>query len=264
MTPRHTMRTRLMLLPAVVAGMIALIMVAGGCSSVRQPDSRIYLAADEPIALEIESFAGDVLIEVDDQRDNIKLIVTREGTHGFGREEQSRASLDLIDYYTEVISTERGRTLRIVATTSYDQPELQRANIRIAAPAIDGVKVRTKGRVRLEMIRGPVDVVTEGGRVQVLTAWPMTEPVTIINNDGPIDYRVRGESTGRFDCMTIGGQVSAAVRYGAFRVLPPTKHDVLLAVLNDGENPIELRAIDGDIRIAVMADPMEVGGMIWP
>ena len=43
---------------------------------------------------------------------------------------------------------------------------------------------------------------------------------------------------------------------------PGTTHDRLLAVLNEGTNPITLRTVDGKIRIAVVPDPTATGTFI--
>ncbi len=239
--------------------------LAAGCGTVSSSDDPVRFQLTEPIGLEVDAFAGDVSVEVDERRTDVKLTVTRQALHGFGRREAGNAAVDSIDYHTEIINTERGKVMRIVTTTSDDQPELLRANLRILAPAIDGVTVRTtSGDVRLEMVRGTLDLKTDRGRIIVQTAWAINDPVTIINNDGPIDYRVRGESTGIFDCETIGGRVSASVLFGQLIVDASTDADTFRGVLNDGTNPVEMRALDGDIRIAVMADPLALGGAIWP
>lgn len=260
---RITMPLRRLLL--LLAVLIVVPATLGGCGTVMSSDDPVRFQIDEPLGLDIQSFGGDVVVEVDERRTDVKLIVTREGRHGFGRRKAAGRDVDTIDYQTEVINTERGKVMRLVTSTSAEQPELLRANVRILAPAIDGVKVRTTGGdIRLEMVRGELDLLTDDGRIMVQTAWAMTEPITIINNDGPIDFRVRGESSGRFDCETIGGRVSASVLFGQLVVDASTDADTFRAVLNNGTNPVEMRALDGDIRIAVMADPLALGGAIWP
>lgn len=253
------MLTRLLLTISMLACCL------GGCGTLSSSDDPVRFQLTEPIGLEVDSFGGDVFVEVDERRTDVKLTVTRQALHGFGRRDAGKAAVDSIDYRTEIINTERGKVMRIVTTTNDDQPELLRANLRILAPAIEGVTVRTTGGdVHLEMVRGPLDLKTDGGRVIVQTAWAINDPVTIINNDGSIDYRVRGESTGIFDCETIGGRVSASVLFGQLIVDASTDVDTFRGVLNDGTNPVEMRALDGDIRIAVMADPLALGGAIWP
>ena len=249
----------------LLATLAVVLTTLGGCGTFTSSDDPIRFQIDEPLGLDIQSFGGDVVVEVDEQRTDVKLIVTREGRHGFGRHKAAGRDVESIDYRTEVINTERGKVMRITTSSDAQQPELLRANLRILAPAIDGVKVRTTGGdVRLEMIRGALDVQTDGGRIMVQTAWAMTEPITIINNGGPIDYRVRGESSGMFDCETIGGRVSASVLFGQLVVDASTDADTFRGILNEGSNPVAMRALDGDIRIAVLADPLALGGAIWP
>jgi hypothetical protein len=90
----------------------------------------------------------------------------------------------------------------------------------------------------------------------------MTKPVTIVNRNGDIDYRVSGGSTGMFDAQTVNGRATTLIRYGEVRTVPPTREDALRVMLNSGDNPIVLRTVNGDIRIAVVDHPEHVGTVI--
>jgi hypothetical protein len=90
----------------------------------------------------------------------------------------------------------------------------------------------------------------------------MTRPVIIVNRDGDIDYRIRGESTARFDAETIDGTVSQLINYGAVTILSPLSDTQFNATLNYGTNRVTLRTVDGDIRIAVISNPEQVGEFI--
>ena len=100
------------------------------------------------------------------------------------------------------------------------------------------------------------------GDVRVMSNQAMIRPVTIVNRNGDIDYRVRGESSARFDCETVDGRVYQKVRYGRLKTMSPTDRDSFNGTLNDGDNPVRLRTVNGDIRVAVVYNPEQVGEFI--
>jgi hypothetical protein len=63
------------------------------------------------------------------------------------------------------------------------------------------------------------------------------------------------------DCVARDGNVAYRARQGRLIVSEVTP-DRLRATLNDGENPIRLRTTGGDIRVAVVHNPTEVGEKI--
>ena len=133
--------------------------------------------------------------------------------------------------------------------------------IVVVTPALDSVKVRsTKGDVTVIDNRGSVDIETTRGDVRMMTPWPMTGPMTIVTSEGSIDYRVRGESKGVFDCESRGGEVRQRAEFGKWIALNgDNDHDRFLAVLNDGTNPVVLRTSEKNIRVAIVPDPTAVG-----
>ena len=129
---------------------------------------------------------------------------------------------------------------------------------------VDGITVRAqRGNVSVTNIEGAVDISTSQGNVRVMTDLPMRQAVTITIRQGNIDYRVRGESSGALDCQAIRGRVDHRVRTGRLIIEPDRDKGRLRAILNDGDNPITLRTADGDIRIAVVDNPTEVGSLIF-
>ncbi len=108
-------------------------------------------------------------------------------------------------------------------------------------------------------IQGEVHVRTSDGEARVMTNYPMLRPVTIINDAGDIAYRVRAESAGSLDFQALRGRVLHHVNLGELIVHPGTDHDTLLATFNGGQNPIVLRAADGEIRFASVERPTHVG-----
>jgi len=217
-----------------------------------------------PIAVDVTSFGGNVTITADEDLTEATVKVTRDARHGFMRGDEAEASLDEIDYSAELVNRETGQVLEVRTWTDHDQPYHQRAHLLITAPEVTDVHVRTSGgTVIAEMVHGTVDIETSDGDVRVMTNKPMTRRVTIVNSDGDIDYRVRGESTARFDAQTVRGQVLQRVRNGRMIVMSSTDHNSLQATLNEGSNPVTLRTVDGDIRIAVVPEPTKVGMKIF-
>lgn len=228
-----------------------------------EAEEPIAFAVTGPVQVDVESFGGNVTILADEEATGATVTFTRDARHGFMREDEAEASLQQIHTSAELLNTETGEVIQVRASTDHDQPYQQRAHVTIIAPAISDVRVRTSsGSVMAEMMRGAIDIESGGGDVRVMTEFPMTEQVTIVNKDGDIDYRVRGESTAAFDAQTIRGRVLQRVRNGKLIIDAATDHDSLIATLNGGDNPVVLRTVDGNIRIAVVSDPTRVGAMI--
>ena len=227
-------------------------------------DEPRWFAVVGPIAVDVDSFGGDVIIDVDERLEHAAVTVTRRALHGYGRREEADASLAQISYTVEIVPGELGQVLQIRAATTHPEPYFQRVDLLIEAPEIEGVRVRTQnGDVHARRIRGEVDIVTDDGDVRVMTPYPMNQRVTIVNNSGDIDFRIRAESAGTIDGETVRGRVLHRVTRGLLIVHPETSHNRLRATLNGGENEFWFRATDGDIRIAVVPAPTKVGHIIF-
>lgn len=269
----HSLRTTL----ATIAAAMTFVLSSGGCTSggyLHMPSLQALSRQTEtdepqafstvgPIQVDVESFGGNITILADAEATAATVQFTRDARHGFMREDEAEASLELIHSTAEMVNTETGQLLRVRTSTDHDQPYQQRAHVTIIAPAVSDIYVRTtNGNVMTEMNRGSVDIQSSGGDVRVMTDYPMVKNVTIVNKDGDIDYRVRGESTAKFDAQTVRGKVTQRVRNGKLIIDRSTDHDSLLATLNAGQNPVILRTVDGNIRIAVVGDPTNVGAMV--
>jgi hypothetical protein len=254
--------------------------LAAGCSSKKGPwwdslnpsswsnkhykDDPVVIDVVGPIGVDIETFAGDVVVEADPKAKAATVTVVREAMYGWGRSGEGKASLGDIATTAELGAAdtargELGQTLRVRATTSGAEPHLQRAHVYVKAPEIDGVRVKTDdGSVDVSHIEGAVDVETSNGNVRVASNRAMRQPVTIIDTNGHIDYRVRGESSAEFDAQTINGRVSGFVKYGTLILKPTSRDDLYQATLNDGTNKVILRTTNGNITIAVVPDAENV------
>jgi hypothetical protein len=228
-----------------------------------ESDEPIAIDVIGPVAVDVESFNGDVMIRGNPELEQAQVTIVRAGVHGFDRIDESKRALQEIAYGAEVVPGQLGQVLRVQTSTTHAEPHYLRAHVFIELPDVNGVKVRTtNGRVYLRNVQGPIDVSTSEQDVRIMTNLMMNQPVTIVNRDGDIDYRVRGESQGRFDARTVNGRVSQLVRFGNSVVEPRTSDDALRATLNNGANPIILRTVNGDIRIAVVHNPEQVGANI--
>lgn len=226
-------------------------------------DEAIELDVIGPAAVDVESFNGDVRIEGVPDLTRARIILVREGIHGYGRQLHAAETLGDIAIDARVAPGALGQVLVIRTSTANAEPHLQRAHVHVQVPQLSGVRVRTSnGDVTAKYLQGPVDIETSFGEVRVMSNLAMRDPVTIVNHDGDINYRVRAESSGRFDAQTVNGSVKHIVRYGNLVVQPPTGDDRLIATLNDGTNPITLRTTNGTIRIAVVHNPEHVGDRI--
>jgi hypothetical protein len=228
-------------------------------------DEPVELKTTGALAVEVESFGGDVTIRADRKVDRTFVEVRRVATHGLGRWMESREALDDAGW-TATLQPRLGggETLFIRTNTPNPEKHFHHIQVLVVTPALDTVKVRTtKGDVVVIENQGPVDIETTKGDVRMLTPWPMTKPITIVTSQGSIDYRVRGESKGVFDCESRGGEVRQRAEYGKWMALDKgNDHDRFLAVLNDGTNPVVLRTTEKPIRVAIVPDPTKVGLVI--
>jgi DUF4097 and DUF4098 domain-containing protein YvlB len=262
---------------AASLGMAAvLLMAAGGCSgnndsawSSLNPDTWSNKAhKDDPIVIDVlgsigvdvETFGGNVTIEADPKAKAATVSVVREAKYGWGRSGEGKASLGDISVTAGLAAADiqaggLGQTLRVRVVTGGAEPHLQRAHVHIKAPEIDGVRIKSDdGSVSVSHIEGAVDIEASNGNVRVASNRAMRQPVTVINRNGHIDYRIRGESSADFDAQTINGRAAADVRYGTVIMQPGSRDDIYRARLNDGTNKVILRTTNGNIHIAVVPD----------
>jgi hypothetical protein len=158
------------------------------------------------------------------------------------------------------------RLLELTLSTTDSKAWFVRCDIEIDTPRLGSAQVFTDhGRVLVEDNRGGVRVNTTFGDVRMRTPWPITDPCRIDVKDGDVEWIVRGESSGAFDCESVGGKVSVYARYGRWIAKDPRNdHDSLVATLNSGTNPVVVRAQDGDISIVIVEDPHDTGTFAHP
>ncbi len=223
-------------------------------------DEPIIVEVSGPIALDLESFGGSIEIEVNPDLPHAIVTATRVATHGRLRRDEAEGSLDNVQYDVQLGQGSLGQQLTIRTWTSDPEAHYQRVMLHLEVPEVDGMTIRThNGDVEAVGVYGMMDIRTDDGEVRILTESPLTEAIQIINDAGSINLRMRRESMGAIDAHAVRGNVFHVCPQGAWSTLPGTSHNTLKASLNDGTNPILLRAADGEIRIAVVESPTSVG-----
>lgn len=260
------MRTRVHTLAPLL--LLALAMLAlGGCGS----RAKRWLVFDkgpmtEPVAVDVDSFRGPVRIVADPDIPNV---VIRARLRAFNDVRDDRGNvvypygdeqtLDLIDVVAEVDSQDGRHVLRVNTSTRFAYPDDQWVGLWINVPRVDGVRVRTRdGNVDLVNIRGAVTVVADNGDVIVRTEKPIVQPVDISAVNGSIEYRVREDSAGVIDVEAVNGGADFRGYKGRanIRQRGPSQY---VATLGEGDNPVSLRASNGNIRVVITDNPVPVG-----
>ena len=158
------------------------------------------------------------------------------------------------------------RVLEITLSLKDPSAWFIRCDVEIDTARLGRVSVDTNhGRVLVVDNRGGVNLRSSFGDIRMRTPWPITEPCRIDSKDGDVEWIVRGESSGAFDCESLGGEINVFARYGRWIAVDPRNdHDSLVSTLNGGENPIVIRVTDGDVHIVIVEDPHDVGTFIRP
>ena len=254
------MRARLLLIVLLAAATTATL---GGCGYRAQLVDPIALSVDGPVAVDVISFSGDVTVTADPNLRWATIKMKRQATHGFRRHADAKESLANIQYSADIVAGERGTVLEVRTWTTDKEPWFQGAHLDIQLPTVNGLSVRTtNGTVKVLNIRGAVDISNTDGDVRLMTNLPMVRPVTITTSDGDVDYRVLVGSTARFECHAEEGSVDGRIPAGRFIIHNGTNDSTLMATLNDGTNWVRLTTANGDIRIAVVKNPTDVGTWI--
>jgi hypothetical protein len=232
---------------------IAILALAGCQSQQILHFDNAVLATEGPVEINVQLFRGNVTIIADPSV--IGTVVTAKQIEESAGELPSDAPK--MQCTTEIEMGDNGQIVHVKATGMHDVLQLIHADIVIRSKFIHGVSVTTtKGNVTLLGVSGAITVDTNDGDVRLITPRVINQPVTIENRRGDIVYRVRGESSGMIDAMAINGDASLDVRHGEATILSGSTGDHLVAIVNCGTNKIIMRTVDGNIYIAVVADPV--------
>jgi hypothetical protein len=157
-------------------------------------DEPVELKTQGPVAIDIDNFAGDIVVRADRKVERTFVEVRRVSTHGFGRWSESREALDDAQW-TATLEPRVGGGETLIIRTDTPNPEehFHHMEILVVAPALDTVKIRTtNGDVTIIENQGAVDVETTRGDVRMMTPWPMTGPMTIITSGAIVRERELG------------------------------------------------------------------------
>ncbi|MCE9619499.1 MAG: hypothetical protein K8R92_06290 [Planctomycetes bacterium] len=235
-------------------------------------------AVDSPINLEfpdqpglldvkIKNASGDVLVlgRAEEATGDTKVrIEPRIEVRAAG---DSKMQLEKIKWVARVDPNDHGgHTLFIEVGSTDIDAWFVGSDIEVEVPRLGAVTVDTKrGKIMVDDNRGPVDLSTVRGEIRMRTPWPITQPCAMVTKDADIVWISRGQSSGEFDCETIGGNIVAYCRMGRWNIADHRNDkNSLHAILNSGSNPVVMRNVDGDIRITIVEDPHDTGSFHWP
>ncbi|MAI67623.1 MAG: hypothetical protein CMJ26_07080 [Phycisphaerae bacterium] len=232
---------------------IAILALAGCQSQHIVHFANANLATQGPVEINVESFRGNISIIADPTVAGTVVTAKQVEEHANGLP----TAEPKMQCTTKIEMGDNGQIVHVVATSSNDVLQLVHADIVVRSNLIHDVYVTTtKGDVTLLGVSGAITVHTNDGDVRLVTPRVINQDVTIENRRGNIVYRVRGESSGMIDAQAINGDASLDVRHGEATILPGSTGDHLVAKVNGGINNINMRTVDGNIHIAVVADPI--------
>ena len=232
---------------------LCLLILLGGC---HQPQVLTYtpktLDTAGPISIDVSSFAGNVTIIADDTALATTIEVTQRDD-GYSELELP----PLVQWNAWKENGDLGQLVLVEATTEDDSLQTLHADILVRAQSIHGIRIRTsRGDVSVYGISGAVDIRTSDGDVRLATPLVMNDEVTIENIRGDINMRIRGESSGTIDATAMNGSAAVDVRHGDVIILPKTTGDHVMAQLNSGANQYIFRTVDGNVKLAVVENPI--------
>ncbi len=217
------------------------------------------------IDLEVDSFGGTVRIEAVPGMTGTVVEPVLRSYHGNRRRDESMGTLDDIHYRVEMLKGELDREILVLtAWSDEDETHYQAVDFFIRTGSVGSVKVRTeRGRVWVRNNHHGVDIETTEGDIRVVTTHPMTEAMTMVTKNADIDYRMPPGSGGRFDAEAIGGDVYQRFTHARVTATSPDNgQSIFVGEVGDSGSSVTLRTTYGDIRIAIVDDPIDVGPII--
>jgi hypothetical protein len=244
---------RLILAPVLIA---AATILSGCLSSQGLAGKTIHLDTAGPLVIDVESFAGNVRVAANPMAAGTTIRVHRRADYGVGRRGEGLEAMEGIEWSARIQPGDLGQVLRVQAWCEQNPLNLLYADIEIVAQNIENLYIKTqRGSVEAVDVTGNISVITSDGIVRIASNHPLLGAVSVQNRRGDVFYRVRGESTGHFECTTSGGETAVDAEHGRLELLPGTARGRLFAVLNSGKNPIRLRTTDGDVRVSITKTP---------
>lgn len=213
------------------------------------------------MGIEIDSFGGDVVIKADPKAETASIEATRWGTHGYGRRDESEASLDSITVSYAVEDRPEGKTIVVKATSTAPEPWFQHVDLVVIVPRLGAAIVRSsRGHVYVTDFTDGVDIETTKGDVRAVSNHVLSHPSTILNAEGSINWRAPAGSAAMIEAEAVNGTVRVRVRDGKWLAVDSRNdHDSMYGSINQGKNLVILRTVDGDVRVFVGPNPTQTG-----
>jgi len=228
---------------------VTLSCLMGGCSHFQKHEQvQVEHSADAnvgeaPLAVDVQNASGTVRIWVDSQ-EPLAVWATCEGEN----------SNDVRpDWVAAHVSNDSGRPVLRVISESPDGTA-RPTSLRIRVPSCGGVRVRnTGGLVEIQGLTGAADVQNtmigrESPSIRITAAAPITTPISARTNNGSINVRLPSGSTGKVRVSAGKGIPVVDGGQNNLRGVLANRHDIT-AVLNNGENPIDLITENGNAQL---------------
>ncbi len=242
--------------------LLALIVLAtSGCSIQSKPEHQ-PLELEGPVAVQVNSFAGDVTVRGIDPRSGARSQVTvvRGSSHGIRRYDKARNAMDSISWSARMDRNDRGPVLVVDVVSTAPSTAGVRADVMVDVPIIDGLSIHTtKGDISVDEVSGPVELITTDGSVELLSDQALRGPLKILTSEGDVNVRLQAGTSGELDFMAKHGRVGLYVRAGQMRVKPGTSNDACRGQLGDSTEPFVIRTTHGVIRFTVKHNPKPHG-----
>lgn len=245
---------------AASAGLV-LLLAPVGCSShsAPVPIAGLEVLEQSPnIAVDADNARGAVLIRVNP---NLKAprVIANAGTLRGEPVENFQSS----KWANAQITENEGRAiLRVRSTPSPEQeggPD-HWIQMVIEIPTSDGIRVKNSdGAVDVRGVSGAINIDNggggrPGGRVNVEVGKPNTSPIFINTASGNIDLLLPTDSTGKVELVSGNNALAAIVAWSGQVTNSSIRPGLYTGILNWGENPIQLKTGDGQVRIHVGPD----------
>ncbi|RLT00478.1 MAG: hypothetical protein DWI18_01645 [Planctomycetota bacterium] len=242
-------------------------MMDGITGAVDDPIDLTFADSADVVDVRVKNISGDVVIRGQVKEATGDTLVRVEPRIDIRSANDPKMQLEKIKWVARLDANDSGGHTLLIEISCVDPDAwFVGADIEVDVARLGAVTVNSRrGKIIVDDNRGPVDLSTTRGEIRVRTPWPMTQPCAMVNKDADINWSTRGESSGEFDCETVGGNIISYCRYGRWIVVDK-RNDMnsLHATLNGGKNPIVMRNVDGDIRIKIVEDPHNTGTFHWP
>jgi len=190
--------------------------VDGIAGSVDNPVDLTFIDQGLVVDVVIKNASGDVIVRGKPNEATGDTTARIEPRIEIRTVRQRKAKLDEIQWDVQMEQNDHGGQTLTIDVRSIDQDAwFAGADIEVDTPRLGNVRVDTRrGKIIVDDNRGPVDLTTAEGEIRVRTPWPMTQPCAMVTKNADISWITRGESSGEFDCETLGGNIISYCRYG--------------------------------------------------